>query len=241
MKQIEEYIQKRLFEMQDGEYKTFHQKLIPTVAPETLIGVRTPLLRSFAKEIEKHPEIDDFINTLPHQYYDENNLHGFLVERIKDFEHCLSEINRFLPYVDNWATCDLMSPAVFKKHRSEVLAQIGIWISSDHTYTIRFGLKMLMSLFLDDAFQPEYLKMAAGILSSEYYVNMMIAWFFATALAKQYKETVSYIEEYRLSPSVHNQTIKKACESLRITDEQKRYLKNFKVKLSDNRNMNYVR
>ena len=223
-----EMVQKELFEMQDEGYRSFHSKLIPSVDPAKIIGVRTPQLRSYAKQFAKRPEAEIFLQQLPHTYYEENNLHAFLIEQIKDYETCVAEWNCFLPYVDNWATCDLVSPKVFKKHLPELLGQLQIWMASKRPYTIRFGMEALMRHFLDDAFRPEYLGLAAAIRSEEYYVNMMTAWFFATALAKQYEATIPYIEEQRLDEWTHNKAIQKAIESYRVSDEQKAYLRTLK-------------
>lgn len=227
---IKKDIEDRLFALQDKEYKEFHSRLMPTVNPDTIIGVRTPALRKLAKELAKQPKYMEYIHMLPHSYYDENNLHGFLIETIKDYGECVAAVNEFLPYVDNWATCDLMSPKVFKKHRTELLEQIKIWIASDQTYTIRYGIEMLMTHYLDEDFQKEYLEWVAQIRSEEYYVNMMIAWYFATALAKQPKDTLPYIEQNRLEMWTHNKAIQKSVESYRISTEQKAYLKTLKVK-----------
>lgn len=230
MKEIEKYVQSHLFSHQDLKYRDFQCKLMPTVNPDTVIGVRTPELRKFSKELEKMPEAVEFLKSLPHKYYEENNLHGFLVERIKDYYTCISAVEEFLPYIDNWATCDLMSPKVFKKHIPELLEKIIVWLGSDRTYTIRFAIGMLMSFYLDSEFKPEYLELVAAIRSEEYYVNMMIAWYFATALAKQYDAALPYIEEQRLDKWTHNKTIQKAIESYRITEEQKAYLRTKKIK-----------
>lgn len=228
-KEIEAYIQTRLFEMQDLKYKDFQCKLMPTVNPEVVIGVRTPDLRKFSREVKKMPEAKDFLAILPHQYYEENNLHGFLLSEMKDYEACITGLNAFLPYVDNWATCDLLSPKIFKEHLSELLHPIQEWLHSEKTYTIRFGIEMLMSFYLDDAFSPEYPALVAAVKSEEYYVNMMIAWYFATALVKQYDAIIPYIEKQRLEKWTHNKTIQKAIESYRITDEQKAYLRSLKI------------
>lgn len=230
MKNIEKSVQKRLFELQDPKYRDFTSKLMPTVDSQTVIGVRTPALRKFSKELAKTPDAAEFIKILPHKYYEENNLHGFLIEQIKDFEETVKALDDFLPYVDNWATCDLMSPPIFKKHTDKLLKKIMEWIASEHTYTIRFGIKMLMSFYLDDSFKEEYLKLAANVKSGEYYVNMMIAWYFATALAKQYDSAVVYLENGSLDKWVHNKAIQKAVESCRITPEQKIYLKSLRQK-----------
>jgi 3-methyladenine DNA glycosylase AlkD len=223
-----EMIQKRLFELKDTEYKDFQCKLMPTVAREAVIGVRTPELRRLANEFSKMPESAEFMKVLPHKYYEENNLHGFLIEKIKDYDVCVAALNDFLPYVDNWATCDMMSPKVLGRHPEKLIEQIKIWLADDHTYTIRFGLGMLMGFFLDENFKPEYIKLAAEVKSSEYYVNMMIAWYFATALTKQYSAALPYIVEHRLDRWVHNKAIQKAIESRCIADEQKEYLRSLK-------------
>lgn len=225
-------IQKKLFELQDMEYRKFHCGLMPTVDPDKVIGVRTPELRRLGKQLAKEPDIKNFLEELPHQYYDENNLHGFIIETIKDYDKCVSAVDAFLPYVDNWATCDLMCPKVFEKHLPELLDKIKEWIASEKTYTIRFGIGILMRFYLDDAFLPEYLEMAASVKSEEYYVKMMIAWYFATALSKQYEAAVVYIEQNRLDVWTHNKAIQKAVESRRITEDQKVYLKSLKRKES---------
>lgn len=223
-------IREELFRMQDKKYRDFQKKLIPTVDPESVIGVRTPALRKYAKQLIKTSEISEFLKELPHQYFDEDQLHAFIVSEIKDYENCIEEVNRFLPFVNNWATCDQMSPKVFKKHREELCEEIKIWIHSEKTYTIRFGIGMLMEHFLDEDYDPIYPAMAAEVRSDEYYVNMMIAWYFATALAKQYDTIIPYIREMRLDVWTHNKTIQKAVESNRITPDQKGYLKGMKRK-----------
>lgn len=227
---VEEYVRTRLFELKDLEYREFHSRLMPTVDPELVIGVRTPKLRKFAKEFGKMPEAEEFLKILPHKYYEENNLHGFLVENMKDYGACVTAVNTFLPHVDNWATCDLMRPRVFGKHLKELLEQIKIWMESKETYTIRFGIEMLMTFYLDEEFDIGYPELVAGVRSEEYYVNMMIAWYFATALAKQYEAVLPYIEKQRLEKWTHNKTIQKAIESYRISPEQKAYLRTLKVK-----------
>lgn len=221
-------IQEKLFELQDKKYAEFQAKLTPTVPKEKFIGVRVPEVRKLAKAIFKEGNYDEFISELPHEYYDENMLHGLIVSEIKDYEACIREVDRFLPFVDNWAVCDIMSPKIFKKRKEEVIDKIREWSASDDTYTCRFGIEMLMSHFLDDDFREEYLEIPAKIRSEEYYVNMMIAWFFATALAKQWDAAVPYIENDKLDVWTHNKTIQKARESYRITDEQKEYLKSLK-------------
>lgn len=223
-------IRQGLFALKDEKYKEFQKKLIPTVDENTAIGVRTPVLRKYAKDVSGTPGAVIFMQTLPHEYYEENNLHGMLIETMKDYDECIAYLDEFLPYVDNWATCDLISPRVFKKHKDELLVKIKEWMASDRVYTIRFGMEMLMTHFLDEDFKPEYLGMAANVHSEEYYVNMMIAWFFATALAKQYEASLPYIENHCMDRWTHNKTIQKAIESYRITDEQKRYLKSLKIK-----------
>lgn len=227
---LKQEITERLSLLQDEKYRSFQVKLIPTVNEENVIGVRTPALRKYAKELSKREDIHDFLEELPHQFFDENQLHAFIISEIKDYELCLEEVNRFLPYVDNWATCDQMSPKVFKKHRPELVDQIKIWISSEKTYTIRFGIGMLMEHFLNEDYDPVYPELVAGIRSEEYYVNMMIAWYFATALAKQYESILPYIENGRLDTWTHNKAIQKSVESNRIKAEHKEYLKKLKVK-----------
>lgn len=223
-------IEKRLFEMQDTEYRDFQSKLMPTVEKGRIIGVRTPSLRKLAKELAKQPVSDAFLNGLPHKYYEEDNLHAFLLEQIKDFDRAVCEIDRFLPYVDNWATCDMMSPKVLLRYPDRLIEKIDVWLSSGDTYAVRFGIKMLMSGFLDDRFLPEYADRVAAVRSDEYYVKMMAAWYFATALAKQYEAVLPYITEHRLDTWTHNKAIQKALESNRITPEQKAYLRTMKIK-----------
>ncbi len=223
-------IRQELFKLQDKKYRDFQSKLIPTIDPEKVIGVRTPDLRKYAKQLAKNEDIEEFLTDLPHQYFDENQLHAFVVSEMKDYPGCMEKVTRFLPYVDNWATCDQMSPKIFKKHREELLEQIKCWIKSDATYTIRFGIGMLMEHYLDEDFDPEYPCMVAEIRSEEYYVNMMIAWYFATALAKQYDAVIPFIEDHKLDEWTHNKAIQKSVESYRITPEQKDYLRNLKIK-----------
>jgi len=222
-------IKHALFQMQDRPYGAFQSKLIPTADPEIFIGVRTPDLRKYAKQLVKRDDIFDFLHALPHQYFDENQLHAFILSEMKDYGICIEEVDRFLPYVDNWATCDQMSPKVFRKHRPELLLSIGQWLDSAETYTIRFAVGMLMEHFLGEDFDLSYPETVAGIRSDEYYVNMMIAWYFATALAKQYDAVVPFIENRRLAVWTHNKAIQKAVESYRITPEQKTYLKTFRI------------
>lgn len=223
-------VQTRLFELQDLKYRDFHAKLMPTVNKEKIIGVRTPALRVFAKKYGKTDEAKEYLQILPHQYYEENNLHGLLIEQIKDYDTCLEELERFLPYIDNWATCDMLAVKVVKKHQDTFIDEIYRWMESDYTYTIRFGVNMLMRYYLEDAFQMEYPEKVAQIRSEEYYVNMMRAWYFATALAKQYDKILPFIEKQKLDVWTHNKMIQKAIESYRITPEQKEYLRGLKIK-----------
>lgn len=218
-------IQDVLFQNQDIKYRDFQSKLIPTVDPQTIIGVRTPILRGLAKELYKEHDFSDFLADLPHKYYDENQLHAFLIAQIKDFDLSMDQLNRFLPFVDNWATCDQMSPKIFKKHRKQLLRQINIWLQSEHPYTVRFAVGMLMQHFLEGDFDLQYPKMVLEIRSEEYYVKMMIAWYFATALAKQYDAVLPFLEHKSLEPWTHNKAIQKALESYRISDQQKEYLR----------------
>lgn len=223
-----EEIQKQLFELQDMAYRDFHSRLMPDIDKETVIGIRVPMLRKYAKSIAGTELAEKFIKELPHCYYDENNLHMMLITGIKDYDRCLTEIERFLPYIDNWATCDFPAPKCFENHKEDLLPVIKRWIASSETYTIRYGIGMLMRLYLDADFDPEYVRIVAEVKSDEYYVNMMIAWYMATALAKQWDAVIPYIEEHRMSDWVHLKTIQKAVESYRITDEQKKYLKGYR-------------
>ena len=225
-------IREELFRLQDREYREFQKKLIPTADPETVIGVRTPALRQYAKQLVKSADVTAFLRDLPHRHFDEDQLHAFIISELKDFGRCVDEVDRFLPYVNNWATCDQMSPKVFRKHRSELIAYIQKWMASGRTYTVRFGIGMLMEHFLEEDFRPEYPEAVARIRSEEYYVNMMIAWYFATALAKQYGAIIPFIENRLLDEWTHNKTIQKAVESYRITPEQKEYLKSLKIRRS---------
>ena len=227
---IVEEITNELFKMQDVKYRDFNSKLIPTVDKESMIGVRTSELRKYAKQLVKREDVGEFLHSVPHKYFDENQLHAFILTEIKDFGVCLEEVKNFLPYIDNWATCDQLSPKVFKKYRKELLTHIREWINSDKTYTVRFGIGMLMEHFLDEDFDPAYPEMVTETRSEEYYINMMTAWYFATALAKQYEKVLPFIENKKLDTWTHNKAIQKAVESYRITDEQKTYLKGLKVK-----------
>ena len=220
---------RRLHSLQDLKYRDMQIKIIPTLDPETIIGVRTPDLRTMAKEMLRTGDHKAFLEELPHRYFEENQLHAFILSGMKDYDECMQELERFLPYVDNWATCDQMSPKVFRKHRKELMARIREWIRSEKPYTVRFGAGMLMEHFLDEDYDPEYPAMVAGIRSEEYYVNMMIAWYFATALAKQYESVLPFIEERRLDDWTHNKAIQKSVESRRITEEQKTYLRSLRI------------
>lgn len=221
-------IQKELFSLQDKEYMKFLSKLTPNVSEDTIIGVRIPEIRKLAKKLVKNNEYEDFLKELPHKYYDENLLHGAIISESKDFEKCIKLLDNFLPFVDNWAVCDTISPKIFKKYKKELIEKIKEWSQSDKTYTCRFGVEMLMTHFLDEDFKKEYLEVVADIHSDEYYVKMVVAWFFATALAKQWDYAVIYLEDNRLDVWVHNKTIQKARESLRISLEKKEYLKKLK-------------
>ena len=221
-------MKEELFKLQDKKYQELQYKIIPNV--DNIIGVRTPELRKLAKKLVKENNYKSFLEELPHKYFDENQLHAFIISELKDFNECIDYTNKFLPYIDNWATCDQMSPKVFKKNKDNLLKEIKVWIKSKETYTIRFAIGMLMSYFLDEDFDKKYLELVSKIKSKEYYVNMMIAWYFATALAKQYDEAIKYIENNKLDVWVHNKTIQKAIESYRITEQQKEYLRALKIK-----------
>ena len=221
-------LQQELFALQDKTYREFHSKLMPDTDKEAVIGIRIPVLRKFAKAFAKKAEAREFLQQLPHLYYEENNLHMMLITAEKDYEKCLAEMERFVPYIDNWATCDMPAPKCFARHKQELLPKVKEWIRSEETYTIRYGIDLLMALYLDEDFQPEYPELAASVTSEEYYVKMVIAWYFATALAKQWDAAIPYIEQRRLSEWVHRKTIRKAVESYRITKEQKDYLRTLK-------------
>ena len=223
-------IQERLFALQDADYAAFQRPLIPTVEKETFIGVRTPALRSLAKELRGTKEAETFLRALPHVYFEENQLHAFLIALEKDFDAALALTDAFLPWVDNWATCDQLTPKAFRKNRTALHRKIDEWIASTHEYTVRFAVKMLMDHFLDDAFSPEILEPVAAVRREEYYIRMMQAWFFATALAKQYETALPYLERGCLETWVHNKTIQKAVESFRSSSEQKAYLKSLRRK-----------
>lgn len=219
-------LQQHLFGMRDAAYAAFIAKLTPGFPPSHFIGVRVPLLRTIARSFAKEVAASQsFLSHLPHSYYEEDMLHGMLISLVKDYDRCLDLIDRFLPYVDNWAVCDTLSPKVFAKHKAQLLENILRWSSSSHTYTCRFGLRMLMTHFLDDSFSADFLEIPAAIHSEEYYVKMMVAWFFATALAKQWEATLPYLENRQLDPWTHRKTIQKAIESYRIPPERKDYLR----------------
>ncbi|MCI6487671.1 MAG: DNA alkylation repair protein [Clostridiales bacterium] len=223
-------IRETLFSLREEKFAAFQARLIPNVAPERIIGVRTPALRKLAKTLRGSGEAEEFLKALPHEFFEENNLHAFLLCEMKDFDACVQAVEDFLPYVDNWATCDQMSPGVFRKNKQALLPYIRCWIASERCYTRRFGTGMLMSHFLDEDFREEYLRLVSDKRSEEYYVNMMIAWYFATALAKQYEAALPYLENRRLDPWVHNKTIQKAVESFRVSDEHKACLRALKIR-----------
>lgn len=220
----------KLFSLQDLAYRDFQSKLMPTVDYERIIGVRTPDLRKLAAELYKSGNYSDFLNELPHYYYEENNLHAFLIEKIKDFGSCVAALDSFLPYVDNWATCDSLKPKALVKNREALTAKAYEYLNSNAVYTVRFGIGILMAHFLDDFFSPEYPQRVSKIISGEYYINMMIAWYFATGLAKQYESFIPYIEKHLLPPVVEKMTVQKARESFRVSDEHKEYLKSIRIK-----------
>lgn len=230
-RKVMEQIIQELFELQDKEYQAFHAKLIPNIEPERIIGVRTPALRKYAKEVAKRPEAETFLGELPHQYYEENNLHGFLLPLLyKDVEELLDRIDVFLPYVDNWATCDMMPAKTFRKNLPLVYERAKKWLKSEYTYEIRFGVVTLLGYFLDEAFEPEMLCLVADIRSEEYYIKMAVAWYFSVALVKQYDAALPYFLEPHLDLWTHNKAIQKATESYRITPETKDYLRSLKIK-----------
>lgn len=224
-----DFIQKKLFSLQDEKYKSFNSKLIPNIPEDKQIGVRIPDIRRLAKEVRNTDTATNFLNNLPHRYFEENNLHGYLIEYINNFDEAMELTEKFLPYIDNWATCDTMSPKVFRKYLPCLYEKIKVWLKSGDTYTIRFGINMLMKFFLDENFNEESLTLVAEIESEEYYVNMARAWFFATAMAKQREKTLLYLKEKRLDKWTHNKTIQKCIESYRITKEDKQLLREMKL------------
>lgn len=217
-----------LLEAKDDKYRDFQVKLVPNISPDTIIGVRTPDMRKIAKEVFNSPEKDEFLKELPHKYYEENLVHFFIIAMIKDFDECIEKVEEFLPYVDCWPVSDQATPKSFKKNHAKLLPYIKNWIASDHVYTARFGIRMLMNEFLDDDFKDEYLELVASKEGDDYYLKMMVAWYFATALAKKYDESVKYIEERKLSDWIHKKAIQKAVESYRVTDEHKEHLKKYR-------------
>ena len=229
-KEVIQKVQQDLFTMQDLKYRDFHAKLMPTVDKDSVIGVRVPMLRAYAKKFGKTEEAKQFLEILPHQYYEENNLHGLLIDQMKDYELCIEELIRFLPYINNWATCDILSVKAVKGHLDSYIKNIYQWLESDYTYTIRFGINMLMRYYLEEEFKIEYPEKVAAIRSEEYYVNMVRAWYFATALAKKYDQVLPFLEEQKMDVWTHNKTLQKAIESYRITLEQKEYLRTLKIK-----------
>lgn len=230
MTQETECIRARLFALQDEGYRAFHSRLMPTVPPETVIGVRVPALRRLAKRLAGTPQAEAFLQELPHIYYEENNLHAFLLESILDYDAALAATEKFLPYIDNWATCDSFCPKVFAKHKEDLLPVLRRWMASDHPYTVRYGMEMLMRYYLDEDFRPEHLAWAAAVHSGEYYINMMRAWYFATALAKQPEAALPWLTARRLDVWTHNKTIQKAVESSRIPAETKAFLRTLRVR-----------
>lgn len=227
---IENTVRNKLFEFADNEYKVFSQKLIPTVCANRIIGVRTPIVRNLAKEMYKNFEWEDYIKILPHKFYEENNLHAFIIEQIKDYDKVIFELNRFLPYVDNWATCDSLKPKIFIKNLEKLENQITIWLKSKDTFTVRFGIEMLMNFYLDENFKDHHIQLLLTVKSKEYYINMMLAWYFATALSKKPEYILPIFEQKILSPWVHNKAIQKSIESYRISEETKKHLKTLKIK-----------
>ncbi|MBR2548316.1 MAG: DNA alkylation repair protein [Eubacterium sp.] len=227
---ITDEIREELFKLQDLKYRDFQVKLIPGMDSDHMIGVRTPDLRRLAKQMSGRADISEFLNDLPHTFFEEDQLHAFIVSGMKDYDECMNRLEIFLPYVDNWATCDQMSPKIFRKHKAELLVHIRVWIRSTKVYTLRFGVSMLMQHFLDEDFDRIYPEMVAHVRSDEYYVRMMIAWYFATAIAKQYDEAITYLEHQSLDTWTHNKTIQKAVESFRVTPEHKAYLKTLRIR-----------
>nr|WP_087238567.1 DNA alkylation repair protein [Anaeromassilibacillus sp. An200] len=221
-------IRDRLFALQDPEYRLFQSRLMPTVDPACVIGVRTPDLRKLSRELAGTEQAAAFVRQLPHDYYEENNLHGLLIASLRDYGETVAALESFLPHVDNWATCDLLHPRAFDKCPEALPDQLFRWLQSDGTYTVRFAMGMLMSLYLDEAFRPRYADWVAGVKSEEYYVNMMAAWYFATALAKRWDDVFPYLTDHRLPVWTHNKAIQKAIESRRISPEQKQILRSLK-------------
>ena len=228
--EVREEIRKKLFSMQDAAYGDFHSKLMPTVERSKVIGVRVPELRKLAKRLAGSEMAVTFLEDIPHNYYEENNLHAFLLDGTEDYDDAVAYVDAFLPCIDNWATCDGLNPKVFGKNRDKLIGKIDEWMASDHVYTVRFGIGMLMRYYLDEEFRTEYPERVAAVKGEDYYIRMMVAWYFATALAKQYDTVLQYLEEDWLDRWTHNKTIQKAIESYRITAEQKEYLRTLKHK-----------
>ena len=223
-------IREKLFTFEDPKYRDFQSKLVPNIEKETIIGVRTPDMKKIAKEFAREESTKDFLKDVPHKYYEENLVHIFILSMIKDFDECVKGLEAFFPYIDCWPVCDQSSPGIFKKNHEKVLPLVKKWIDSDHVYTSRYGMRILMNEFLGEDFKPEYLTWVASKKGDDYYLKMMVAWYFATALAKQYDESVKVIEEKELDPWTHNKAIQKACESFRVSDEHKEYLRSLKIK-----------
>lgn len=230
MTELEKRVRDELFAMRDEKFRDFNSKLIPHIDKARVIGVRTPELRKYAKALFASGEGREYIRILPHEYFEENNLHAYIISLIPDFSEAMAQTEIFLPYIDNWATCDTFSPKVFKKQPDEVYEKIKLWLKSERTYTVRFGIVFLMANYLDALFKSEMLELIAGIKSDEYYINMAIAWYFSTALAKQYDAALPYITSRRLDPWTHNKAIQKSIESFRISEERKAYLRELKIK-----------
>ena len=224
------YIHDYLLLNKDEKYAAFTAKLIPNIDSKIIIGVRLPVLRAFAKELVKKGEYAEFLNTLPHTYHEENMLHVCILSVLKDFNEAIGYAEAFLPYIDNWAVCDSFNPKSFRKNKDELLVKIKEWIISDRIYTKRFAIDMLMSHFLEDDFDRSHLNLVSSADGDDYYLKMVVAWYFATALAKQYDEAIKFIENKSLEKWTHNKMIQKAIESYRITDEQKIYLRSLKIK-----------
>ena len=224
------FVRTELQALADQNYREFNSKLMPTVEKSTVFGVRTPVLRKFAKEFFKDPRSNEFLTALPHKYFEESQLHAFLVEQIKDFDRCILAVEAFLPFIDNWATCDCFSPAVFKKEPDRLLPYIEKWLTSSHVYTVRYGVVMLMRYFLDERFDEKHLKTVADLPTDDYYLSMAVAWYFATALSKQYDAALPYIQDRLLDKATHNRAIQKAVESFRISEKHKAYLKTLRIK-----------
>ncbi len=223
-------LREQLYSLKDEQYKSFQSKLIPSINPDTMIGVRTPQLKKIATAMVKEAKYQEFLKELPHAYFEENQIHGFIIAQIKDWKECVKEVNYFLPYVDNWATCDQLNPIIFKAYRSELLPEIFGWLKAKEEYTVRFGIKMLMDHFLEEDFSISYPTMVSRVVREEYYIRMMVAWYFATALAKQYHLILPFFTEKRLEVWVHNKALQKAVESQRISGKKKEYLKTLKRK-----------